>query len=273
MKRQLTVIVAVGLLLGFVPSAQATLVLHWDMNNPTPTDDSTGTNDLVPQGGTTVPTHLATGGVLGSGAYQFDGTDDYFKPTTIPTLPNTPVTADWTASFWIKTTDTGTSTAYAGTPHLPVLGDQTGAIVFGLGVHGGTAAFRHYNAGWTSASGSVNVADGIGHYVTFIHNGGANTVDIYVDGVADTLGQGAGVVSGSPYEIRDVGRSYFGGGLTALYANMTLDDVRLYNTALTAGEVFDLFSPPIPLVIPEPSTWVLLGLGALGLVVYARRRK
>lgn len=54
----------------------------------------------------------------------------------------------------------------------------------------------------------------------------------------------------------------------------SLDDVAIWRGALTAGQVLGLQSSPVvPSAIPEPSTYAaLLGAGALGLVLWRRRR-
>ena len=46
-----------------------------------------------------------------------------------------------------------------------------------------------------------------------------------------------------------------------------IDDVRIYNTALSAGDVQALAS------VPEPSVTVLLISGLLGLLAYAWRKR
>jgi hypothetical protein len=269
MKRSLLLGLVCTLSLAGVSEGRAALILRWAMDNPTPLDDSAGTNDLVPPGGSANPTHLPTGGVLGGGAYSFDGANDYFSPTVSPFVPGTFGT-NWTISYWIKTTDTGTSSPYAGSPHVPVLGDASGGIVFGVGLHGGKPVFWHYTGagpfgGWVHADGATNVADGIGNYVTYVHHS-TGLLDIYVNGMPDTLGMSF-MDTATAYNIRDIGRTYNGGA--GLFATMVLDDVRIYNTALSANEILLAFGPPVP----EPSSLALVGLGSLGLAIRSRRRR
>jgi hypothetical protein len=53
-------------------------------------------------------------------------------------------------------------------------------------------------------------------------------------------------------------------------AGGTLQSIRIYNGALTAGEVGNLFAAAVPLPIPEPSTVALL-LTGLAAVAFLRR--
>jgi hypothetical protein len=53
----------------------------------------------------------------------------------------------------------------------------------------------------------------------------------------------------------------------------TLNFLRVYNGALTTGEVSALFAAGAPMAVPEPATAVLLGLGALGVILAARSRR
>ncbi len=52
-----------------------------------------------------------------------------------------------------------------------------------------------------------------------------------------------------------------------------VDSVRIYNGALTGTEVKNLYTPDVPLAIPEPSTYALLGVGVIALYINLRGRK
>jgi hypothetical protein len=252
--------------------ARAAMFLHWNMNGGPANAllDSVGTNHLVdsavdsngaPQ---TSPTYLPTGGAGGSGAFRFNpsgsGTD-ILRPTTNPTMlhpgmpsPNGSTEFNFTTSFWIRTTDAaqlsngGSSFAF----QLPVLGDRSGQWAFELGVDGGKPGFFHWDGSYFYGFGNTDIADGLGHYVTFVHRdtgAGTGVFDIYVDGVLDVANLNAhdtnADIANGRYRFQDIGRMN-SGATTGLF---DLDDVRLFDTALSASEIADLFGPP---AVPEP---------------------
>lgn len=266
------------LVLGAAASAHGALLASYQMESPTPLNNAVTTEFYRPNftnpNGANGPTHLPAGGVNGSGAYSFDGVDDYFgfagpgylflgyAPGVTPG-PSDPQNHDFTFSFWIKTTDDGVhpgtgSGGYDGTPRIPILGDTSGSVNFSLGIDGGTASFRNAAPGWQVVAGDTGVADGQGHYVTFVvHNDPTATLDIYVDGLPDVIGA---LIPAKTYSSPNVGRAY-----AAHYGEFVLDDVRLYDTALDAATIQQLFS------VPEPVSGVLALAGAAGLVALRRR--
>jgi hypothetical protein len=82
-----------------------------------------------------------------------------------------------------------------------------------------------------------------GHFVSSSGNG--------VTTAYSALYIGTGVVSGTPYSI---------------------SERLVLNLGGTSGTI-ELRNPPVPSAVPEPSTFALLGLGAVGLAVSAFRRR
>jgi hypothetical protein len=254
-------------------SAQGALIAHYQMDlpspqdNPFPLDANRPAPDLVAPGGGQTPTHLVTGGVSGSGAYQFDGVDDYFGFASPGYLfLGNGTTHNWTYSFWINTTDAGSNTAgYAGTPQVPVLGEIGGGINYGIGIDGGKATMKVFAAGWNTRQGATNIADGQGHFVTMTLDtspAGDDLLNIYIDGNLDFTGTvpvGGGELGGS------LGRSY-ATGVTHKYGAFTIDDMRIYDTVLNQLQIREELGLPIP----EPGSLALAG--AAGLMLLRRRR-
>ena len=59
------------------------------------------------------------------------------------------------------------------------------------------------------------------------------------------------------------------------FLNGTLDEISIYNTALSAAEVSTLYVNGTQGIgaVPEPSTYALFGLGAIGMLMVMRRKK
>jgi PKD repeat protein len=215
------------------------LVSYWRMGEATgPTfADSTGTNNATAFNGTTfgVP-----GGVAGdpNTAARFDGSDDYAKANV-----NLSTTNKATVEFWLKWN------AYAGDDRLameftPNFNDNAGGFLvdpnapqqggtFGVGI--GTQASRN-NVFFNRPSA------GAWHHYAFVFDTSAAAADQitpYVDGQPVTYtkldsGTGAGNFENSTlYMMSRAGAALFGGG--------DLDEVAVYNRALSAGSVREHF--------------------------------
>lgn len=65
----------------------------------------------------------------------------------------------------------------------------------------------------------------------------------------------------------NIGRDNWNTG-SSRYFNGIIDDVRIYDEALTGAQVNDLYA-----MVPEPSTFVIFTIGALGLLAVTRRKR
>ena len=178
-------------------------------------------------------------GKVGSQAAQFNGTSSYVS------IPRS-VTDDFTVAMWVKTTDTAGS---AGAQWWSGKGLVDGEVGGG-GADWGTAIVNgKFVLGVGSASGdttiasSVNINDGTWHHVAATRNNTSGAMQVYVDGVLRGSGTGPTGSRTWPPNLR------IGSLQTANnFLNGTLDDVRLYDRILTAGEIAALISrrPPRP---------------------------
>lgn len=167
--------------------------------------------------------------------------------------------------------------------------NQRGILGFELGGAGqGEFAFGLYNDG--SPNGAVNASTGLGigdngttagnindniwHTLTMVVEnltGGFFSQTIYVDGnqvgISPLLEYGAqGVLADASFSLGAIRGSASAEKFVGEVAALRFD-----NAALTALEITSLHSDYLA-VIPEPSTSLLMGIGALSLLVIRRRR-
>jgi len=132
----------------------------------------------------------------------------------------------------IKTTSTKSSATYAGDAALNILGDNTGSVNFGFGVHNGKFRVCFYgNSAWTSIDSNATVNDGQWHQVGFVlATGNPTSVSIYVDGVLDKT---TASVYHTYVRFDSIGR---GSNAADMYVG-TLRNLMIFNSALSADDV------------------------------------
>lgn len=242
MKRSLTMSAGVILTLAGLSvstGASAALIHQYTFDSGSVAIDSIGSANGALFGGAAI-----TGGEL-----SLNGTDAY-----VETLGNhiVPTSGDFTVSMFAK------ETAFGGT-YAELISQQGGNFYLGYD--------PSHNFRVTDAHLSTGIpfpTDGNYHNYALTLSG--STASLYIDG--SLMGTFSGLALGTGGSDTRFGRQFDG---HAEYFNGFIDDVRVYNTALSAAEIAAIANPTSP--IPEPETYAMMlaGLGLLGFM--ARRRK
>jgi hypothetical protein len=252
------------ILLALVGGANALPVLVAEYHFDDDAIDSTGNgNNGVINGATFVP------GVSRQ-ALSFDGTNDYIK------IPDSTVNnmGAGTIAMWIlpsETQDPGYSSfklngAFFGKQVNDV--DSMAVIGFDDTTLPARISFRLANSGGTLV-GNVKVSPDVWHYIVVNWNG--SYWNIYVDGILD-VGQ-AKTTTLPNYPSATLTSIGAWGGDGNSYFNGNIDEVRIYNDALSATEVKAEYDKPnSPSQIPEFPTIVLPIAGVIGLMFLFQRR-
>ena len=192
--------------------------------------DAIGGNDATLNNGAAIVTDSERGNVL-----ETDGVDDYASIPATVTNGN----FEFSFSFWVKTTESGTHANYYERPTL--FGMRTGAAGSGdlsittnngfIGMWTGLPAVND-----VYLSGTTQINDDQWHMIT-VANDGSNAV-LYVDGVFEASVNTGNSLDNYGYHIG--GSNYEG---TPSYQHSgRFDDVRIYDHGLTPDDITDLYA-------------------------------
>ena len=158
-------------------------------------------------------------GTIGSGALDFDG-DDY---VTMDGVVDDFTGDDVTMVAWIKTTTTGEGDWFSMNPQS---GNQYLLCIL-------NGDIRFWEGGWQPAAG-VTVNDGLWHHIVATRED--MYVKIYVDGVYQSAGSYTSTVTFSTGDRWSIAQEWDGSTPSDFYTG-TVDDVRIYDRALTQEEI------------------------------------
>lgn len=264
--------VGIFLAVTFCPLASAALVLRYDF------EDSLSLNeaiDVANPDGTATPNDngLIRGAVyvpgkVGSFGLGFDGSNDDVNLGSNDLLRNV---SGATLTAWVRLNA------------LPSLGNYASIIFLSVGTSANFNSRAVLDIDWNGrveAAGRASDSDPFRSRLTqatlqldtWYHIAGVldylnDSIAIYVDGVSQGLLAGGGNWGGaatSNTNSTSVTVGSTAGGFE--FINATLDEVRIYNTTLTAAEIQTI-------AVPEPATAALWGSGFLVLALRRVRRR
>lgn len=182
-------------------------------------------------------------------AYSFDGVDDYMRTFDSQSLN---ITGNLTISAWIRTSSAA-----------------NGPIIFsnmlevsphdGYSIRLTQAGKVYFLSGDQPLIGQQSVVSADWKHVAVVQSG--TTASVYIDGALDLSGT-VGVPTTAGVD-QTIGASYS----PYYFWDGDLDDIRVYNRALTLAEIQQLQ------VVPEPSGVVLAAIGIAPLAAAGLRRR
>jgi len=197
-------------------------------------------------------------GQVGSQAAQFDGLTSYVQ------IPRSIGDTDFSICLWLKSTDTGG----VGNGHWwngkgLVDGEVSGGRAdFGTALVGSKLTFGVGTPDVTLTSSS-SVNDGQWHHLAVTRESATGLMKMYVDGNLEGSTNGPAGVKDAPPSLR-IGSLQTGNN----FLNGLIDEVRLYNVVLEAGQIADLaatLEPPVfTLVRVNGGDFVFAGSGPAG---------
>lgn len=251
----------------FAPATHAELVAHWplDEGSGTTAGDSIGINDgtLVNMGEVNWSADTPTGSGT---ALSFTGALQHVTLASQIFLRDTDA---FTLSIWYRGTDTGTAGISGfGNWGKTLLGRDNNDIFANFGLANGYAIYSHFvGFPWVPESSNTFVADGLWHHIVFT-NHPDQTGSLYIDGVPDNIGFST-AINDDNYSFRIDG---FMRGYPDEFTTGTIDDIRIYDHALSAEQASTLYhgAPPVPLM--NRAGWILLVVAVVSVSIYWQRQ-
>lgn len=239
------------------------LLSHWTLNETSGTTaaDSAGSNDGTMQGGMSAANDAADGRI--DGGLAFDGTDDSIDTGFASDL------STYTVSAWVKADSDPSTASYS------KITDRDANFSMNWNHMGMPTSCEHYDGAWRMA-GATGLKGQTWYHITCTYDG--TDIRMYVNGVEASSVAAAAPVS-TPASIL-IG-AHLSWAPDAFFAGV-IDDVRLYNRALSATDVMALYQRSAkfcdsPTAAPgvmhynadrsalqycDGDNWVMMGLGS-----------
>ena len=159
---------------------------------------------------------------------NFDGTDDYVAANGVTAKI---AGSNTTVSAWIKTTDTS---SWFLSFNTSTYGNR---IMYGISSN----KFTFYDDGGGATVGTQTINDDNWHHVVGVHDDQNNTVTTYVDGKIDKSSISS-TYSIASTDLFSIGQEWDAGPTASDFLNGQIDDVQIFNYALTANQIKTLYN-------------------------------
>jgi len=219
-----------------IDSLKVGLVAYYPFNNDAKDASGNGNDGTATNVTATTDRHGKA-----NSAYHFDGSTSYITVNDNTTLRLS--NNDFTLNSWVDMDSYGSSFGYnILTKHYT--GNDNG-WAWGITGTGFTpTGIVTYGTGGTSASARGNIIVGVDqwHMVTIVYRINTQTVSIYVDGVLDNITSAFPAANPTVNAKLYIGRDDPSVPSTGYFFHGSLDDISIYNRALSAHDVHALYT-------------------------------
>ncbi len=250
----------------FVAQAHAGLVAHYTFNETSGNTaaDSSGSGNTGTLTGMT-GSEWTTGKV--GGGLNFDGLGGYVQLSQVTAIGST----SSTVAMWVKIPVPPNGNLGATERVGNIIGNYHYTPNMNLELHN-DGQIRYYIGGQKNVFGSLDLRDNQWHHLAFVRDKVNDKLFGYVDGGVDLSSNGSGSDVSFNTSFR-IGRDYRSGSGIPFHGS--IDDLRIYDSALSASEVSALAAGAS--TAPEPAS-VFASLGLLtaagcGMREWRRRKK
>ena len=219
-----------------VPSNVPTsgLLAYYPFNGNANDESGNGNNGTVMNGATLTTDRNGNA----NSAYNFDGVDDFIEIANT-LLPN--VNTSFSVSFWFNTNLNTVQAIISESSPIPNNTNYKYAINFSTILNVGTSNGISSNG----VQSQSQIITGQWIFGTMVYNSSAQNIKVYFNGIEE------GVISNSIYSNQNnatqIGRGIAGGsGIPGAYMSGKIDDIGIWNRALTQQEVTNLYLSTTP---------------------------
>ena len=202
-------------------SNDASLVGYWKFNSDSATDYSGQNNHGTVYGA------VNTSDGKFEDALSFDGVNDYVDLGTSNTLKPTA----FTITAWFKKNNLARSEAFIANAYWGLYYDYNCRFT-------GSVWCQVQSASATGNSNQITIPDNNWHFFAIIYDSSTNQFDIWLDNITNASTTTIDIA----YSSRSTLIGYLSGAPSSLYFNGTIDEVRIYNRALSAEEILSQYN-------------------------------